>query len=160
MSVVAFRRRRRRARLPKLLPILVIGAALGWTLAPSGQPASGSTGQSHFRCASPYNHDGDNIRCAGRPSSRLYGIDAPEMPGACRPGRRCTRGNPYAARDHLRSLVAGRTVECRQVDRDHYGRPILRCRADGRDLSCAMIRDGYAVKRYGTLDCARSAPKL
>lgn len=157
MSVVAYRRRRKRGRAPKLWALVLAGgAALAWTFdLPARLPASGSTGAArHFLCAAPYNHDGDNIRCAGGPSSRLYGIDAPEMPGSCRPGRRCTPGDPYAARDHLRSLVDGRSVECRQVDTDHYDRPILRCRADGRDLSCAMVRDGYAVERYGSLDCS------
>lgn len=153
MSVVAYRRRRKRGRSPGFWGLLFAGAAgLAWAL---DLPAAGSTDKvPHFLCASPSNHDGDNIRCAGRPSSRLYGIDAPEMPGACRPGRRCTPGNPYAARDHLRSLVAGRRVECRRLDTDHYGRPILRCRAGGEDLSCAMVRDGYAVERYGSLDCS------
>ena len=112
-----------------------------------------------FLCAAPSHHDGDAIRCAGRGRAmRLYGIDAPEMPGACRPGRACTPGDPYAARDHLAALTAGRTVRCEVVDRDHYGRDVVRCSADGADLSCAMVRDGFAVQRYGRLDCASPAP--
>jgi endonuclease YncB( thermonuclease family) len=59
-----------------------------------------------FLCLNPSHHDGDNIYCAGEiRSHRLYGIDAPEMPGACRPGRECTPGDPYASRDHLKSLT-------------------------------------------------------
>jgi uncharacterized membrane protein YsdA (DUF1294 family) len=108
-----------------------------------------------FSCASPTHHDGDAIRCAGtKRSDRLAGIDAPEMPGACRPGRECTLGDPFAARDHLASLTRGRDVSCTQLDRDHYGRRIVRCEADGTDLSCAMIADGFAVARYGALHCA------
>lgn len=84
---------------------------------------------------------------------RLYAIDAPEMPGACRPGRQCTPGDPFAARDHLRALTAGKTVMCRQVDSDRYGRKVLQCFADRIDLSCQMVRDGYAVERYGHLNC-------
>ncbi|WP_310498026.1 DUF1294 domain-containing protein [Sandarakinorhabdus sp.] len=107
-----------------------------------------------FACASPSHHDGDNIRCSNMPGAmRLEGIDAPEMPGACRPGRDCTPGDPYAARDHLRGLTAGRNVECVQHDTDTYGRAIVTCSADGRDISCAMIADGYAVARYAALDC-------
>src|SRR3546814_13430420 len=62
--------------------------------------------------------------------------DAPEMPGACRKGRSCTPGDPYASRDHLRSLVGdGKAVQCRQLDTDHYRRAILQCWAGGLDRS-------------------------
>lgn len=94
---------------------------------------------------------------------RLDAIDAPEMPGACRPGRECTPGDPFAARDHLSSLTRGRVVECRIVDADkrragfqeadRYGRPIARCFADGVDMSCKMVADRFAVERYGELGC-------
>jgi uncharacterized membrane protein YsdA (DUF1294 family) len=108
-----------------------------------------------FTCFNPSHHDGDAIRCAGDRgrSMRLYGIDAPEMPGACRPGRACTPGDPYAARDHLAALTRGRNVTCEAVDTDHYGRTVVRCAADGQDISCAMVKDGYAVERYGRLGC-------
>ena len=84
---------------------------------------------------------------------RMYGIDAPEMPGACRPGRRCTSGDPYASRDYLAGLTDGRRVACTQKDTDVYGRRVVRCTADGADLSCAMVAAGMAVERYGRLDC-------
>ena len=107
-----------------------------------------------FACPSPSHHDGDAIRCRGDDHSmRLYGIDAPEMPGACRPGRACTRGDPFAARDYLARLTAGQSVTCTQLDTDHYGRAIVRCAADGADLSCAMVSAGQAVERYGRLQC-------
>ena len=107
-----------------------------------------------FPCPDPYHHDGDAVRCGGKGrSDRLYAIDAPEMPGACRPGRQCTLGDPFASRDHLRALTAGKTVECRQVDGDRYGRRVLQCFAAGVDISCAMVEDGFAVKRYGQLAC-------
>lgn len=105
-------------------------------------------------CLDPQHHDGDAIRCGGSGRSmRLYAIDAPEMPGACRPGRQCTPGDPFASRDHLRALTAGKTVVCRQVDLDRYGRLVVQCFADRLDLSCAMVRDGFAVERYGKLGC-------
>ncbi|GGE05143.1 hypothetical protein GCM10011529_09410 [Polymorphobacter glacialis] len=107
-----------------------------------------------FACANPRHHDGDAIRCAGdQGSMRLHGIDAPEMPGACRPGRDCTPGDPYAARNTLAGLTRGRNVRCEQVDTDHYGRKIVSCEADGQDLGCAMIASGHAVERYGNLNC-------
>jgi endonuclease YncB( thermonuclease family) len=111
-------------------------------------------GAATFLCASPYHSDGDNMRCRGRAETvRLYGIDAPEMPGSCRPGRRCTPGNPYAARDHLRRLTRGRRVMCTVRDVDDYGRTVAECTADGRNISCAMIASGHAAPRYGRLNC-------
>jgi len=130
------------------LSLLVLSWAAGvvWDSLASAQ------GEGGFVCEQPYIHDGDNIRCTGV-KGRLYGIDAPEMPGACRPGRQCTPGDPYASRDHLRGLIAGRTVHCRQLDTDRYGRSILRCETDGVDLSCSQVAAGFAVKRYGQLQC-------
>lgn len=94
---------------------------------------------------------------------RLEAIDAAEMPGACIRGRVCTPGDPFAARDHLASLSRGKNVRCRHVDAngersgfqetDHYGRRIARCFAADVDLSCQMIADGFAVERYGKLQC-------
>lgn len=111
-----------------------------------------------FSCAAPEHHDGDAIRCQGQTRSmRLDAIDAPEMPGACRPGRQCTPGDPFAARDYLRSLTSGRSVECEDRGTDSYGRTLVRCTADGEDLGCAMVAGGYAVERYGRLDCSDSA---
>lgn len=109
-----------------------------------------------FACQAPTHHDGDAIRCAGQSRSmRLHAIDAPEMPGACAPGRRCTRGDPFAARNYLASLTRGRRVMCEEVDIDRFGRRVVRCTADGVDLGCAMVAAGHAVERYGRLDCGR-----
>lgn len=129
------------------------GAAwLGWTLPTAHDGSSSATGL--FECAAPAHHDGDAIRCNGEGRSmRLDSIDAPEMPGSCRRGRQCTPGDPFASRDHLASLTRGKSVQCRQTDTDHYGRRIVRCSADGIDLSCRMVADGFAVERYGRLDC-------
>ena len=116
--------------------------------------AVGAAAGASFACDNPRHHDGDNVRCDGiKPAIRLEGIDAPEMPGACRPGRDCTPGDPYASRDTLRSLTRGRKVICTEQDRDRYGRIIARCSAGGIDLSCAMIAAGQAVPRYVTIDC-------
>jgi endonuclease YncB( thermonuclease family) len=111
-------------------------------------------GAATFMCAAPSHSDGDNIRCRNvRETMRLYGIDAPEMPGKCRPVRTCVRGNPYVSRDHLRRLTRGRAVRCAVLDRDRYDRPIVNCTADGRNVSCAMIAARMAVPRYGRLNC-------
>lgn len=135
-----------------LAAIASLGFAV-WTVAAQAPNAQHGVGNI-APCPSPYHHDGDAIRCGSKGrSDRLYAIDAPEMPGACRPGRLCTPGDPFAARDHLRALTAGKAVACEELDRDRYGRRILRCVAGGVDLSCAMVRDGFAVERYGRLRC-------
>lgn len=102
-----------------------------------------------FVCEQPSHHDGDNLRCANVPGSmRLQGIDAPEMPGACRPGRRCVDGDPFAARDYLRGLTRGKILQCTQEDTDSYGRAIVNCMAGPVNISCEMIASGHAVPRY------------
>jgi uncharacterized membrane protein YsdA (DUF1294 family) len=114
-------------------------------------------GAAAFLCDAPSHHDGDNVRCANMDQTiRLQGIDAPEMPGSCRPGRNCTPGDPYAARDYLRNLTRGRALNCDAQDVDRYGRIIARCRVQDVDLSCAMIASGLAAPRYAALDCGTS----
>jgi uncharacterized membrane protein YsdA (DUF1294 family) len=129
------------------LPLIVLAAAAG-----------------SFACENPSHHDGDNLRCSNvQGAMRLQGIDAPEMPGACRPGRTCVDGDPFAARDHLRRLTRGKTLQCVQEDTDNYGRAIVNCTAAGVNISCAMIESGYAVPRYAPLDCgdqASPAPRI
>lgn len=105
-------------------------------------------------CLAPTHHDGDALRCKGQTRSmRLYAIDAPEMPGACRKGRQCTPGDPIRSRDYLRAFTFGKRVTYRIVDRDRYGRDVVQAFADGRDLSCAMVKAKMAVQRYGKLRC-------
>lgn len=98
--------------------------------------------------------DGDTIACADRTRLRLYGIDAPEMPGHCRRGRICAPGNPFASRESLRRL-AGTAVSYRIVDADRcrrgfqpfdrYGRRIAEVYARGVDLSFVQLKRGFAV---------------
>jgi len=138
---------------PALVALGVLGCALVACADLSGGAALGNE-PPITTCTDPQHHDGDAIRCGGKGRSmRLYAIDAPEMPGACRAGRQCTPGNPFASRDHLRALTAGKAVLCRQIDLDRYGRKVVQCFAGDIDLSCRMVRDGYAVERYGRLRC-------
>jgi endonuclease YncB( thermonuclease family) len=102
-------------------------------------------------CNKPHVNDGDTIRC-DRDRIRLDGIDTPEMPGHCRKGRECTKGDPFAAKQYLENLVRGGVV-CQPSKKDHYGRWIALCRAGGVDLSCAMIKSGHAVRRYSSISC-------
>lgn len=96
--------------------------------------------------------DGDTFRCDGI-RVRMYGIDAPELEGHCRPGRQCVEGDPIASARNLERLVAGHAVACNAVDVDRYGRTVGHCYAGGVDLSCAQVKDGFAVRRYGILVC-------
>jgi len=163
-NVVQFRhqapRRERRTTIkavPLLVAGLIIGSGVGWVALnyggelPSRLATTSQTGLG-VGCVSPTVVDGDTLRC-GSTRIRLSSIDAPELPGHCRPGRECTPGDPYVSSGNLRSLVSGQAVECRQVDTDHYGRVVARCSAQGRDLSCAQVKGGFAVKRYGFLIC-------
>jgi endonuclease YncB( thermonuclease family) len=133
---------------------LLIGAAigLGLTQMTSSNGAAQPLPTPDIACSSPKIVDGDTLRC-GSTRIRLYGIDAPEMPGHCRPGRACTPGDPYASTDNLRVLIGGGTIACQQQDTDRYGRAVARCTASGRDLSCAQVEGGFAVRRYGLLIC-------
>ena len=131
---------------------LLIGVAAGLasTYAGAGSMAAGEAGA--FRCANAIVVDGDTLRCADQ-RVRLYGIDAPELPGHCRRGRRCVPGDPYASSENLRRLIAGAPLVCRPMGMDHYGRVVARCSAAGRDLSCGQLQSGQAQRRYGALWC-------
>ncbi len=66
---------------------------------------------------------------------RLFGIDAPEsdLPGGVQ------------AAEALRRLIGKTNPNCREVDRDRYGRIVALCSISGGDLSLAMLRAGHAV---------------
>ncbi len=97
-----------------------------------------------FLCAAAMAVDGDTLRCANLRAEangrvRLARIDAPE---------RGEQGYEEATRT-LSGMVEGREVTCELVDadprtdkfeeRDPYGRPVARCRVDGRDLGQVLI---------------------
>lgn len=96
--------------------------------------------------------DGDSFR-RGKDEIRLNGIDAPEYRQTCRDeaGRDWNCGKEAARA--LRSLVAGRTVECTGLDADRYGRLVSRCTVGGLVLNAEMVRLGWAVAytRHATL---------
>jgi len=89
--------------------------------------------------------DGDTFTL-GPDRIRLWGVDAPEGRQICHDGR----GQDYrcgdVARDQLKALIGDRPVECRQRDRDQYGRSVSQCWAGGVDLGAAMVQAGWAVE--------------
>jgi endonuclease YncB( thermonuclease family) len=87
--------------------------------------------------------DGDTIRC-GQKRIRLLGIDAPELPGHCRPSRLCVEGNPYASRASLAAAVAP-TMDIDRVGRDRYGRTLATVAGRHGDLSCWQLSRRQAI---------------
>lgn len=87
--------------------------------------------------------DGDGLSLSGI-AIRLYGIDAPELAQTCN-----RRGVTWAcgeeAKSQLQALVEGRTVSCRRVDTDEYGRAVAVCTAGGWELNKAMAASGWAT---------------
>lgn len=126
---------------------LVSLAGLWWSV-------DAARAETSFTCQSVRVTDGDTFDCDGKPI-RMVGIDAPELPGHCRPGRECTPGDPYASTENLRRLLSAGSVECRKTDTDVYGRTVARCTAGKADLSCQQIEAGFAVRRYGFISCWR-----
>ena len=89
--------------------------------------------------------DGDTIRFNGR-AVRLWGIDAAELHQSCADGWAAGR----LAREHLARLMRDRSITCEPRTTDRYGRVVALCRADGEDLSAAMVGAGmaWAFMRY------------
>lgn len=157
------RRRHRRARrfpvgtqskviaLLVFVAALILGELLDLDRPRAIEQQTNQPGSRVISCFRPRVIDGDTFTCDST-RIRLANIDAPELPGHCRPGRRCVEGDAFAARDHLKTLASG-YVSCRAAELDHYGRTVAFCEAEGTDLSCAMVKSGHAARRYGGLVC-------
>jgi micrococcal nuclease len=88
--------------------------------------------------------DGDTLRC-GAERIRLLGIDAPEKPGSCRPGRDCVAGDWQASTASLERAIKGQTLRIERVGRDRYGRTLALVRTGRVDLSCHQLAQRQAV---------------
>lgn len=108
-------------------------------------------------CAALAWSDGDSGRCDGR-RFRLDGVDAGEV----RPFTRCRdRGHVWACSPIAREFgpVAARRVRdltrdgarCQTAGGSSYGRVVVRCFANGRDVGEVLVREGLAIAdpRYG-----------
>lgn len=87
--------------------------------------------------------DGDTFKVADQ-RYRLVGIDAPEMPGHCRPNRQCVEGDPFTSRLTLQSFL-DEGVRCTEHGRDAYDRTLVICTtASGSDLAGVLVNMGMA----------------
>lgn len=106
--------------------------------------------------------DGDTLSClagGARVHLRLNAIDAPELPGHCRPGRRCAPGDPFVVKATLAKWVEGRTVRWVPLGLDVYGRTIAQPKAGNRNLVCSLLRARLVVykPRWDNFRAARTA---
>ena len=134
--------------------VLLIALQTDWgahVVTPPGSPSfhaphnEGARSKQTFSWVVRYVHDGDTFRCSDGTRVRLSAIDTPEMPGACRSGRHCAPGDPYASKSALERLIGGRPLQCERVGRT-YNRVAAWCSVGGIDLRCAMLRNGYAIR--------------
>lgn len=137
----------------------ILAGVVGVTRGPllTGSPAlAAAEGEALWGCRAV---DGDTLRCAGE-RIRLLGIDAPELPGHCRPGRQCVAGDAQAATRSLAAAIGGAlTIE--RVGVDRYGRTLAMVAGAGGDLSCHQLRAGAAVYKAqwdNGLRVARACP--
>ena len=124
-------------------------------------PAVVPAGQA-FTCTPVSVWDGDGpIWCAEGPRIRLAGIAAREMDGSCRANQPCPRASEQSSRDQLvrlvgratstsrdgHVLVQGPPLACRSQGGGGGTRTAAWCRTrSGVDLSCAMVRSGFALR--------------
>lgn len=92
--------------------------------------------------------DGDTLDINGI-RIRLHGIDAPESAQTCiANGKRWRCGQRAASA--LAERVSGRSVSCKEVGRDRYGRMVAMCLVARQDLSAYLASEGWALayRRY------------
>lgn len=115
-----------------------------------------------FTCTPEAVWDGDGpIWCKEGPRVRLAGIAAREIDGRCAVGHPCPSADATAARDHLANLlgtvkgmaatghvrIKGAPLRCVSTGSAGGNRTAAFCRSPrSGDISCAMVRDGYAAR--------------
>ena len=145
------RRRFKKHTIKKIITLALLCIAVAWQLYDSHLTDTGENGT--ISCYRPYITDGDTLKCNGT-RIRLYSIDAPEMEGHCKEGRKCVDGDPYASKDYLISLTRS-VVTCSPIEKDHYGRTVATCKSEqSENISCDMVKAGHAILRYGNLSCS------
>lgn len=98
------------------------------------------------RSGAPIVNDGDSLTMDGV-RIRLWGIDAPEFNQSC-----TLQGKIYScgqnSRDALRTLIKGKSVDCRGSERDKYDRLLAVCTVGMIEINAAMVESGWALS-YG-----------
>ena len=84
-------------------------------------------------------YDGDTCRTTTKEKIRLACIDTPE-----RKGKRAQPERAKAARDRLRGMVVGRSVNLRRITTDRYGRTVGELYVDGMNVQQAMVASRHA----------------
>lgn len=102
--------------------------------------------------------DGETIGL-GDKIVRLAGIAAPARGDACRSASGEAFDCGAAAAAALTRLVAGRSVTCRIVGQDGFGRGLGQCDAAGADLNRAQVVGGFAIASSNTLRGQESAAR-
>lgn len=130
--------------------IIILAAA---AVVPAGQT---------FTCTPTRVWDGDGpIWCAEGPRIRLSGIAAREMDGTCRTNQPCPEVDALVSRDALARTI-GRSVGFSREGHILIRGPAMSCLSEGSgggnrtaawcvspiggDLSCAMVRGGWALR--------------
>lgn len=131
------------SRPPLVLIVPLVLAAL-WRFLPTQDEARVIDGATLVVSGDARVVDGDTLVVNGE-GIRLFGIDAPEREQVCRN----RRGTPYwcgqIAAGRLRKEVKSGKIACTALHHDVYHRRVATCTADGRDLSDAMVRSGWAL---------------
>ena len=159
--------------MQKGVPLLVLPLVLAVAGCDTGAAEPAESGRTRidagksFTCTPEKLWDGDGpIHCAEGPKVRLAGIAAREMDGTCKPGHPCPSVSAKQSRDHLAALLIGnpprRGINFNTTGHIELEGPMLSCVSAGSaggnrtaawcvspfvgDLSCRMVRDGYALK--------------
>jgi hypothetical protein len=154
-----YRAKRRRERLMRYVGpamVMVVAAGVGGAIGIGSTAGGGIPHPTYGDVVSGCTvTDGDTIRCGGE-RIRLLGIDAPELPGHCRPGRDCAPGDPYASTSSLGDALSG-TIHIARFGEDHFGRTLAALAGDRGDLSCWQLQHGQAIYKRHWDDGARVA---
>ena len=89
-------------------------------------------------------HDGDTVTLHGT-SIRLNGIDAPEAEQLCRGDDSLPYPCGQIATKALSEFLAGRDLNCVDLDDRSFARTIAVCSLGNTDIADWMVRNGYAL---------------
>lgn len=88
--------------------------------------------------------DGDTLEIRAE-RVRLWGVDAPESRQMCKDAAgRAYRCGQQAA-NALAAWIGQRAVDCRERDRDRYGRAVSSCSVAGQDMATWLATAGHAI---------------